>query len=104
MSVPSSAYFAPVPLKSKRLATSRLAWSTELVTSCKSNSDTTSNDGMPYSSVRLAGQVTLVPACQFQKPGHRARILIDRIAMIVLGDYFRPGNVGHRCLQLGQRT
>src|SRR5262249_60350564 len=35
-----------VPLKSKRVASSRWVWSTALRTSWRSTSDTTSNDGM----------------------------------------------------------
>ena len=41
-----SSYFAPVPLKSKRWLTSRFAWSTALVSSWGSISDTTSKEGM----------------------------------------------------------
>ena len=36
-----------VPLKSNRLAISRLAWSRAFLTSCMSTSDTTSKLGMP---------------------------------------------------------
>ena len=41
-----------VPLKSKRVETSRLAWSTALRTSCMSTSETTSNVGMARSFAR----------------------------------------------------
>ena len=41
-----SSNFAPVPLKSKRWSTSRLAWSTALVTSCWLISETMSKEGM----------------------------------------------------------
>src|ERR1700733_4451325 len=44
--VSSSSKLAPVSLKSKRCVNSRTAWSTALVNSCVSISDTTSNEGM----------------------------------------------------------
>src|SRR3982751_363167 len=41
-----SSNVAPVSLKSKRCVSSRFAWSTALVSSCVSSSETVSNDGM----------------------------------------------------------
>src|SRR5881275_2627865 len=41
-----SSNVAPVSLKSNRCVSSRFAWSTALVSSCVSSSETVSNDGM----------------------------------------------------------
>ncbi|GAB1845894.1 hypothetical protein MyNCGM683_07200 [Achromobacter xylosoxidans] len=48
---PSSSNLASVPLKSKRVASSRLAWSMALVSSCLSTSETTSKVGMTLGPV-----------------------------------------------------
>src|SRR5579883_1102056 len=55
--VSSSSKVAPVSLKSKRCASSRLAWSTALVSSCRSISETTSKEGMRSTILaRLQGE------------------------------------------------
>jgi hypothetical protein len=48
---PSSSKTEPVPLKSNRVPTSRLAWSVALATSCVSTSDTISKDGIVVCSL-----------------------------------------------------
>ena len=47
--LPSSTNFASTPLKSKRVVSSRLAWSTALVSSWVSTSETISKEGMAAS-------------------------------------------------------
>ncbi len=44
--LPANSKFEPLPLKSKRVVTSRLAWSTALLSSWWLTSETTSNEGM----------------------------------------------------------
>src|SRR5580698_3625987 len=58
--VSSSSKQAPVFLKSKRCDSSRLAWSTALVSSCESISDTTSKEGM---------ELTIPAGLQGEQPG-----------------------------------
>ncbi len=72
MTSPANSKLAVMPLKSNRVPTSRLAWSTALRTSCRSTSETTSKDGIDllspsrllkagYIRARLAAMPVLAP-------------------------------------------
>ena len=59
-----------VPLKSKRVETSRAAWSTALRTSCMSSSETTSKVGMAWSP----GESGFRNGLLLYAPGVRTRV------------------------------
>ncbi len=78
MTCSSSSYFEPVPLKSKRVVTSRLAWSTPLRASCASKSLTTSKEGIcrfPVDAEAANGTPGNVPA---PDPGPPHSIMLRR--------------------------
>ena len=62
MPSPDNSTTESVPLKSKRVATSRAAWSTALRTSCWSISDTTSKEDMAGTLPVLHGHAPAGPA------------------------------------------
>jgi hypothetical protein len=67
MTSPSRSNFASTPLKSKRVASSRLAWSMALVSSWVSTSDTTSKEGM--------GELRRFQWRSFYREGPHARLV-----------------------------
>src|SRR5512142_13912 len=101
---------APVSLKSKRVASSRIAWSTALASSCLFSSETTSNEGIRSSPLLirrglldLGLELLAVLTRQLHEPGRRSYVLVHGVALIISGNHLLARNVWHGRRNLLQR-
>src|SRR3954468_22914561 len=100
---------APVSLKSKRCVSSRIAWSTALVSSCLLSSETTSNEGIVSSALLVGGlpglrlELLAVLARELHEPGRGAYVFVHRIALLIRRNHLLTRHVGHRRRNLLQR-